>query len=158
MLLPQSINGRSNFYKGPRTCKVSSPWTFAKTTTPIHILPQCTEVRFSSLLSDGFTTMTVTNPPDWKLANRTFVHWWRSLYLSMQSGSDIVRHSEITSKWRFSFSSLETPENWSEHALMYFKAYLRVLIISFQELSIYPFCEHPANSNLKIKTKNVNWL
>ena len=86
------------------------------------------------------------------------VHWWRSLYLSMQSGSDIVRHSEITSKWRFSFSSLETPGNWSEHALMYFKAYLRVLIIFFQELSIYPFCEHPANSNLKIKTKNVNWL
>ena len=33
------------------------------------------EVRFASLLSGGFTTMTVINPPDWKLANRTFVHW-----------------------------------------------------------------------------------
>ena len=33
----------------------------------------CTEVRFASLLSGGFTTKTVINPPDWKLANRTFV-------------------------------------------------------------------------------------
>ena len=27
---------------------------------------QCTEVSFVSLLSGGFTTMTVINPPDWK--------------------------------------------------------------------------------------------
>jgi hypothetical protein len=32
----------------------------------------CTEVRFASLLSNGFTLI---NPSDWKLANRTFVHW-----------------------------------------------------------------------------------
>ena len=31
------------------------------------------EVRFASFLSGGFTTMTVINPPDWKLANRTSV-------------------------------------------------------------------------------------
>ena len=34
---------------------------------------QCTEVRFYSLLSGEFTTMTVINPPDWTLPNRTFV-------------------------------------------------------------------------------------
>ena len=32
---------------------------------------QCTEVRFASLLSGGFTTMTVINPLDRKLANPT---------------------------------------------------------------------------------------
>ena len=36
--------------------------------------PHCTEVRFASLLSDGFTTMAVINPPEEKLANRTSVH------------------------------------------------------------------------------------
>ena len=48
------INESSSFYKGPWTCKVTqyadpsgpsdftSPWTFAKTTTLIHILRQCT--------------------------------------------------------------------------------------------------------------------
>ena len=35
----------------------------------------CTEVRFDSFLSGGFTTMVVINPPDWKLANRTSVQW-----------------------------------------------------------------------------------
>ena len=34
---------------------------------------QCTEVRFASLLSGGFTT--VINPPEKKLANRTSVQW-----------------------------------------------------------------------------------
>jgi hypothetical protein len=31
-------------------------------------------VRFASLLSGGFTTMAVINPPEKKLANRTSVH------------------------------------------------------------------------------------
>ena len=34
---------------------------------------QCTKVRFASLLSGGFTTMTVINPPERKLAKRTSV-------------------------------------------------------------------------------------
>ena len=33
----------------------------------------CTEVRFASFLSGGFTTMTVINPPEKKLAKRTSV-------------------------------------------------------------------------------------
>ena len=37
-------------------------------------LNQCTEVRFASLLSGGFTTMAVINPPESKLAKRTYVH------------------------------------------------------------------------------------
>ena len=32
-----------------------------------------TEVRFASFLSGGFTTMTVINPAEWKLAKRTSV-------------------------------------------------------------------------------------
>ena len=36
---------------------------------------QCTEVRFASFLSGGFTTMAVINPPEKKLANHTSVHW-----------------------------------------------------------------------------------
>ena len=34
----------------------------------------CTEVRFASFLSSGFTTMAVINPPEKKLAKRTSVH------------------------------------------------------------------------------------
>ena len=36
---------------------------------------QCTEVRFSSFLSGGFTTMAVLNPLEKKLANRTSVQY-----------------------------------------------------------------------------------
>ena len=36
---------------------------------------ECTEVRFGSLLSGGFTTMAVINPPEKKLANRTSMQW-----------------------------------------------------------------------------------
>ena len=35
---------------------------------------QCTEVRFASFLSGGFTTMAVINPPEKKLAKRKPVH------------------------------------------------------------------------------------
>ena len=34
---------------------------------------QCTEVRFASFLSAGFTSMAVINPPEKKLAKRTSV-------------------------------------------------------------------------------------
>ena len=36
---------------------------------------QCTEVRFASFFSGGFTTMAVINPPERKLAKRISVHW-----------------------------------------------------------------------------------
>ena len=36
---------------------------------------QCTEVRFASFLSGGFTTMAVINPLERKLAKRTSVQW-----------------------------------------------------------------------------------
>ena len=35
----------------------------------VHLNTQCTEVRFDSFLSGGFTTMAVINPPERKLAN-----------------------------------------------------------------------------------------
>ena len=38
-----------------------------------RISPQCTEVRLASLLSGGFTTVAVINPPEKKLANRISV-------------------------------------------------------------------------------------
>ena len=39
----------------------------------LYLPVQCTEVRFASFLSSGFTTMAAINLPDWKLANRTSV-------------------------------------------------------------------------------------
>ena len=36
---------------------------------------QCTEVRFASLFSGGFTIMAVINPPEKKQANRTSVQY-----------------------------------------------------------------------------------
>ena len=35
----------------------------------------CTEVRFASLLSGGFTAMAVINTPENKLEKRTSVQW-----------------------------------------------------------------------------------
>ena len=35
---------------------------------------RCTEVRFVSFLSGGFTTMAVINPPERKVTKRTSVH------------------------------------------------------------------------------------
>ena len=40
----------------------------------VHLNTQCTEVRFASWLSGGFTTMAVINLPKSKLAKRTSVH------------------------------------------------------------------------------------
>jgi hypothetical protein len=40
---------------------------------------QCTEVRFASLLSGGFTTMAVINPPERKLAKRTSVQCFKGI-------------------------------------------------------------------------------
>ena len=38
------------------------------------VLGHCTEVRFASLLSGGFSTMAVLNPPERKQSKRTSVH------------------------------------------------------------------------------------
>ena len=38
-------------------------------------LNHCTEVRFASFLSGGFTTTAVINPPERKLSKRNSVHW-----------------------------------------------------------------------------------
>ena len=38
-------------------------------------LRHCTEVRFASFLSGGFTNMAVINPPERKVAKRTSVHF-----------------------------------------------------------------------------------
>ena len=39
----------------------------------VIVLLQCTEVRFASFFSGGLITMTEINPPERKLAKRTFV-------------------------------------------------------------------------------------
>ena len=38
---------------------------------------QCTEMRFASFLSGGFTAMIVINPPERKLAKRISVQWMK---------------------------------------------------------------------------------
>ena len=40
-----------------------------------HCINQCKELHFASLLSGGFTTMAIINPPEKKLTNRTSVQW-----------------------------------------------------------------------------------
>ena len=47
----------------------------------VEKFPHCTEVRFASFLSSGFTTMVVINPPEKKLAKRTSVHWSRGCHM-----------------------------------------------------------------------------
>ena len=42
----------------------------------LNLTKHCTEVRFSSFLSSGFTTMKVINSPESNLAKRTSVHWF----------------------------------------------------------------------------------
>ena len=37
---------------------------------------KCTEVRFACFFSGGFITATVVNPPESKLAKRTYVKWF----------------------------------------------------------------------------------
>ena len=41
----------------------------------IFLSEECTEVRFASFLSGGFTTVAVINPQEEKLAKRTSVEW-----------------------------------------------------------------------------------
>ena len=41
----------------------------------VHLNTQCTEVRFASFLSGGFTTIAVRNPLERKLAKCTSVPW-----------------------------------------------------------------------------------
>ena len=48
--------------------------TLQSTQTPKQTA-QCTEVRFASFLSGGFITAIVVNPPERKLAKRTYVQW-----------------------------------------------------------------------------------
>ena len=53
-------------------------------------LSYCTEVPFSSFLSDGFSTMAVINPPERKLAKSTSVDCHKLVNFDMQS-----HHREI---------------------------------------------------------------
>ena len=47
------------------------------------LVNQCTEVQFESFQSGGFTTVAWVNPPDWKLSNRTSVHWFTHFRFSI---------------------------------------------------------------------------
>ena len=50
------------------------PYSILNGDTRVELVIHCTEVRFASFLSGGFTTMAVINPPEKKLAKRTSVH------------------------------------------------------------------------------------
>ena len=65
-----------SYYRPPRikesSIKVSRVMVFMH----YHLTAlQCTEVRFASFLSSGFTTMAVMNPLERKLVKRTSVQW-----------------------------------------------------------------------------------
>ena len=68
----------------------------------------CTEVRFASFLSGGFTTMAVINQPERKLAKRTSVH-------------PMVGFPPLLTSSIFDLYKLETPQIKSQtmrHTLM----------------------------------------
>jgi hypothetical protein len=52
---------------------------------PLH----CTEVRFASILSGGFTTMAVIGPPERKLAKCPSVHCERQGHDQAGKGNDL---------------------------------------------------------------------
>ena len=52
-----------------------------KNVEDVDLSVQCTEVRFASFLSGGFTTMAVINQPERKLAKRIFVQRGRQFLL-----------------------------------------------------------------------------
>ena len=56
----------------------------------------CTEVRFTSFLSGGFTTLAVINPPERKLAKRTSVH---CLLLSVKTLGDFFQNFVVSSEY-----------------------------------------------------------
>ena len=71
----------------------------------IALLVQCTRVRFTSLHSGGFTTMTVINTPERILAKRTSVQCGNKLF-------NVIRANVRTSLLRL----LTTPnQNGSSH-------------------------------------------
>ena len=57
--MPRVLDLRSFLLTESKTAKTGLPKTCV----------QCTEVRFASFLSGGFTTMEVISPPERKLAN-----------------------------------------------------------------------------------------
>ena len=59
---------------------------YSKRNANLHVPPylkHCTEVRFASFLSGGFTTMAVINPLENKLAKRISVHCFMGQYIEL---------------------------------------------------------------------------
>ena len=56
------------------------------------IFTHCTDVRFASVLSGGFATMAVINPPERKLAKCTFVYCVLSKNQNRQTWTDVITH------------------------------------------------------------------
>ena len=59
----------------------SGSWKGKKAILDAVPFTHCTEVRFSSFFSGGFTTMLVINPPETKMAKRTSVHCGKTWYV-----------------------------------------------------------------------------
>ena len=69
----------------------------------------CTEVRFACFLSSEFTTMAVMNPPDWKLANRIFVHcmqFFNKKKHEIRNYQLLVAHLEFPKQTKFIYITI----------------------------------------------------
>ena len=64
---------------------------------PKYDAKQCTEVRFTNLLSGEFTTMAVINPLERKLAKRTSVQWAKA-WVKTQNDKRSIKFEETTCK------------------------------------------------------------
>ena len=80
---------------------------------------QCTEVRFARLLSGGFTTMAVINPPERKLAKRHLCALWQYRLWSFQTrGTKLER---FLPKNQHTQRKLLNFENWISGGLRSFQ-------------------------------------
>ena len=78
---------RNNF------CVFVCPQYKKKTVSSYHFLSallNCTEVRFASFFSGGFTTMAVINQPEKKMVKRTSVNWFKLVYGLFGKSNKIV--------------------------------------------------------------------
>ena len=59
----------------------------------------CTEVRFASFLSSGFTTKAVMNPPEKKVEKCTSVHCWdHNMYRYVTEVNNTAMRLEVTKR------------------------------------------------------------
>ena len=120
---------------------------------------KCTEVRFASFLSGGFTTMAVINPPERKLAKRISLKW-RTDTQNLCSGyqraangqkngqicraQDLINWLEIQVSYTYMFKKIDVLKNsiksWKTDGFMdsFLLLFKKIVSILWFPLDIFP--------------------